>query len=225
MKRDRKKEFTSDELLYIKLLKDEFCFISDIKISGDQGYKEASTYINEKCNKGKKITEANENTIGHQALRRLWGKDKPERYTYTRNLDSIAESIDFGSWEKYIKIRKRDITLTKLFDPRQEQYDISKMRIGHKFILGWMPIRYIELEFIGEYQFKILSLSENINKKIGDIIVACGFRLLYSEHYDEVTIETKNETKTISGYPLYPSIILEKKETDPHQLISDYFFI
>jgi hypothetical protein len=223
MKSPRKNEFTSEELLYIRLLKREFSFVTKIFFSGDHDYKKASTFINEYCNKGKKITEVKENTIGHQALRRLWGKEKPERYTYPRNLDSIAASIDLGSWANYIKIRKRDITLTSLFDPRNEEYDISKMRIGHKFILGWMPTRFIELEYIGEYQFRILNLSDNINRKIGDIIESHGFRLLYSEQYNEVAIE--DHKKTISGYPLYPKIILEKTETDPQQLISDYFFI
>lgn len=95
--------------------------------------------------------------------------------------------------------------------------------MGNRFILGWMPIRFVELEYLGDNQFRILNLSDNIKRKKGDIIVAQRFRLEYREIYDEATNE--GQEISISGFPLYPKIILEKDNILDTQQISDYFFI
>lgn len=119
--------------------------------------------------------------------------------------------MGYASWYDYCNIQRRStITEHTYFNPLD--YKVDEMKKNYKFYVGWFPAYYVEFEYLGKYQFKILSHSYNIRKKYrkGDIVTAYGFGIHYLYNINDTT----TESKTVDGYPLFPTIIIKSADKE-----------
>lgn len=115
-----------------------------------------------------KIEDKQRDHISESTLERLWGYS-------TRRCDSVSEHtlnilcryVGSLSWKDFCILLKRS-------SPRESEeftslsgIDVSSLKSGDKLCLRWMPDRKIEVEYQGEFRFKVLS-STNSSINAGD---------------------------------------------------------
>lgn len=105
-----------------------------------------------------KYTQANDLSISPRTLRRIWKTEgKPDDYVDHEEaiLNSLVQILDKdSSWEVYRKnLRVRNEK--SYFSP--EQIKVSELEIGSRIVVGWEPIYFFDLEYLGDYNFCIIS--------------------------------------------------------------------
>lgn len=185
--------------------------------------KEAKKIIDDEYarKKGKNLSELNGDgelpSVSTRTLRYYWRKDgemtqkeKEGKSPNISTLDIICICVGYATWDDFCLIMRRNkITEDSLFNP--EDYIVEKMEKGKTYIIGWFPCYFIELEYLGNYEFKVKSHSYNLRKRYDrhDKLTIYGFGLHYLPHIDEVS---DSENKVIDGYPLYPTIFIRKTQ-------------
>ena len=91
------------------------------------------------------------------------------------NLSRIARSIKYDDWDHYCAYVTDTIPKQMALDP--DDILVEGMRTGYKFILGWYPLKYAKLKYLGNLEFEIIE-TEGCHRKVGDIIIASGFRVM-----------------------------------------------
>lgn len=148
--------------------------------------------------------------VSERTLREYWPIDKTKQLNHipsNRVLDIISECLGYASWSDYCNIQRRNtINEYSFFNP--SDYKVDEMKENYRFYVGWFPIYYVEFEYLGKYQFKIISHSYNIRKKYrkGEIVTAYGFGLHYLYNMDNTT----QNSKAVEGYPLFPTIMMRQ---------------
>lgn len=188
-----KKEIDSLIINRLKLLKLEFESTFEMTLESRKSYVAAAIKIEE--NGGRKISE--------DTLIDIWQQEL-EHYPYTDTLNTIVQAINYRDWDSFCDITDRNTTLYSFFDPAK--YNVESLQVGEEITLGWFPQYYVSFEYLGEYEFKILSCSKTFKRQAGNIITAHGFGLRYTYNIPEDTFDDKGNIIETMGYPLYPSI-------------------
>lgn len=144
-----------------------------------------------KDNRGSALSkdEIQAESISTITLMRIWGYvEYKNKDTKTRSLPILARSIGYTGWQDYCEHIKqaeeqssqKEIEIPLLEDPTiciNPQYiNVLGLEKLHRLILGWHPYKYCIIEFLGDFEFKIIE-TKGLKKKAGDIFYAQGFSL------------------------------------------------
>lgn len=117
--------------------------------------------------------------------------------------------MGYECWSDFCRILRREvITEDTLFNPKD--FVVERMKKGETYRIGWFPRYFIDLKYLGDYKFKVISHSYNLRKRHrkGNILTIYGCGISYTPHIDEL----KNSKDTyVEGYPLYPTIFIKTK--------------
>lgn len=183
-------------------------------------------------------------SIGARTLRDYWpskvksngeGKGKPIVTSFPRveTLNMIAECAGYKSWAAFKAITlKKVITENTYFDPKDFRVENMKEE-DPPIIIGWYPQYFIKLQYLGNYQFQVLSSSYNLKHEYEKdrIIEIYGFEVRY--YYEEgVALGLKQEDgeteeeykernkgqKYVGGCPLFPELHIFTKPQKEYSL-------
>ena len=182
----------------LKLLKEELKLKSGNKLDSKTDFEDAASWIN-----GKKKLKKDE--VKEDTLRNWWYKEEPKHKPYKSKLSLVAQRLGYRNWDSFCDIKSRQTTLNSFFDPLE--FKVEKMTLGESYIIGWFPQHYVELNYLGNYKFKIVDCSSDINLKIGDDMEIYGFGIVYLKHMDSV-YDNSGKKFEVEGYPLHPSIVI-----------------
>jgi len=151
------------------------------------------------------------------------GKPRVDTTPRTKKLNLIAKCAGYFSWEAFCNItRRRIITENTYFDPKD--FKIEKMtKNDPPIIIGWYPQYFMKLQYLGNYDFKVLSYSHNLRCKYkkDEVVKIYGFEVRYVYEVarsvgliDENTDrENENSKKDlVGGCPLRPELVLMKEK-------------
>lgn len=113
-------------------------------------------------------------TIGGSTLRRLLHKDKYDKsFDIATTLNPLAKLAGYDSWGYYLKkINASDYAELLPVDIID---DAETLEIGAHVKMGWYPIRYAELEYLGDCEFKIIKYVGTGPNREGDSIIGRWF--------------------------------------------------
>ena len=132
------------------------------------------TLIEEKCKEHVSIT----------TLQRLWGySTRNASNVSVRILDIVSRFVDAGSWEHFCaKIGNNKES--EIFQ-NSNSIDCSRLAIGTRIRLAWLPDRMCDVEYLGDNRFVAVK-SENATIKAGDtfrcLLIEKG-RELYMDNF------------------------------------------
>ena len=115
--------------------------------------------------------------IGEEVLMRLWGYVKKGEEISITSLGKLARSLDskYTNWQDFCDAVDASKLVPTSILP--ESIDIETIRKGFKFILGWYPEKYCTLEYLGEFEFRVLE-SKGLKKQRGETFFSSlGFKL------------------------------------------------
>lgn len=154
-------------------------------------------------------------TISERTLRYCWKEEGITNKEIKGNppnestLDIICIALGYECWSDFCRILKREvITEDTLFNPKD--FVVERMKKGETYRIGWFPRYFIDLKYLGDYKFKVISHSYNLRKRHrkGNILTIYDCGISYTPHIDEL----KNSKDTyVEGYPLYPAIFIKTK--------------
>ena len=109
--------------------------------------------------------------ISVSTLKRLLGfvngVQDPRLYT----LDILAKYLGYNNWDVYLEVIKA-FSNSDFFNI--EKIDVESLSIGAKIQISYEPNRVINLNYTGNFNFKIES-SENSKLQVGDIVKISNF--------------------------------------------------
>ena len=158
-------------------------------------------------------------TISERTLRDWWQLDelakdyKKDVSPYLNSLSIISEYATGLNWRQYCEEKRKQF---RLFDPKE--CIIEKMEVVKSYIIGWRPLYYVELKYLGKNEFLILDTSPNVKLKKGERKVIYDFGIGYPETFPSLNLPNAKK-KDISGYPLYPAIYLHTKDPNNEEFI------
>lgn len=137
-----------------------------------------------------------EHQIGEQisssTLKRLWGYVSLNPTPRIATLDILARFVGYKNFKAFCEGLKESKAFVSTFFTARYQ-TVAELTAGVHVTIGWAPNRLVRLNYLGDFQFEVLS-SENSQLQPGD-----RFEL----------------SEIILGYPLYISRILRSGEYTP----------
>lgn len=130
--------------------------------------------------------------LSSSTLKRLWGYVSLNPTPRIATLDILSRYIGHKNFKAFCESLKESKAFVSTFFTSKYQ-TVSELTPGVIVTIGWAPNRVVNLNYLGEFQFEVLS-SENSQLLPGD-------RFEFSE--------------IIVGYPLYISRILRNGEYTP----------
>lgn len=130
--------------------------------------------------------------ISSSTLKRLWGYVSLSPTPRIATLDILARYLGQRGFKEYCqKLKDTDVYASTFFSARV--IDANSLNKGAHVSIGWAPNRMIELEYLGNYRFKV-AISANSQLRTGDEFETAEF---------------------ILGYPLLLQKIYRNGETTP----------
>jgi hypothetical protein len=130
--------------------------------------------------------------LSSSTLKRLWGYVSLNPTPRIATLDILSRYIGHKNFKAFCESLKESKAFVSTFFTSKYQ-TVSELTPGVMVTIGWAPNRVVNLNYLGEFQFEVLS-SENSQLLPGD-----RFEL----------------SEIIVGYPLYISRILRNGEYTP----------
>lgn len=130
--------------------------------------------------------------LSSSTLKRLWGYVSLNPTPRIATLDILSRYIGHKNFKAFCESLKESKAFVSTFFTSKYQ-TVSELTPGVMVTIGWAPNRVVNLNYLGEFQFEVLS-SENSQLLPGD-----RFEL----------------SEIIVGYPLYISRILRDGEYTP----------
>lgn len=130
--------------------------------------------------------------LSSSTLKRLWGYVSLNPTPRIATLDILSRYIGHKNFKAFCESLKESKAFVSTFFTSKYQ-TVSELTPGVIVTIGWAPNRVVNLNYLGEFQFEVLS-SENSQLLPGD-----RFEL----------------SEIIVGYPLYISRILRNGEYTP----------
>lgn len=216
--------------------------------------EKAASFIQEKCGDSNHY-DSNGNEyfpVSSRFLRDYWpsmvksrnkenyeetkGKPRVNTAPSKSKLNLISKCAGYTSWEAFCNItKKRIITENTYFDPKD--FKVENMKENDlPIIIGWYPQYFIKLQYLGNYQFKVLSYSYNLSHKYeeGEIKKIYGFEVRYiyeigealglrkKENETEEEYKKRNkEQKYVGGCPLFPQLLIFTKPKNEESLMDE----
>lgn len=130
--------------------------------------------------------------ISSSTLKRLWGYVSLNPTPRIATLDILARFVGYKNFKAFCEgLMESKAFVSTFFTSRYQT--VAELATGVDVTIGWAPNRLVRLNYLGDFQFEVLS-SENSQLMPGD-------RFEMSE--------------IIIGYPLYISRILRNGEYTP----------
>ena len=130
--------------------------------------------------------------LSSSTLKRLWGYVSLNPTPRIATLDILARYVGHKNFKAFCESLKESKAFVSTFFTSKYQ-TVSELTPGVIVTIGWAPNRVVNLNYLGEFQFEVIS-SENSQLLPGD-----RFEL----------------SEIIVGYPLYISRILRNGEYTP----------
>lgn len=130
--------------------------------------------------------------LSSSTLKRLWGYVSLNPTPRIATLDILSRYVGYKNFKAFCESLKESKAFVSTFFTSKYQ-TVSELTPGVMVTIGWAPNRVVNLNYLGEFQFEVLS-SENSQLLPGD-----RFEL----------------SEIIIGYPLYISRILRDGEYTP----------
>ena len=130
--------------------------------------------------------------VSSSTLKRLWGYVSLNPTPRISTLDILSRFVGSRDFKMFCEELKESKSFVSTFFTARCQ-TVAELTPGMRVTVGWAPNRRVELEYLGDFQFEVLT-SENSQLMVGD-------RFELSEF--------------IMGYPLYISRILRDGEYTP----------
>lgn len=111
-----------------------------------------------------KITSECKCNISASTLRRLFGFAKSKKQPRVYTLDILANYIGHSTWDELLLSLNGKVSVSKEI----KELKPTNLKRGQKFELTYKPDTELQLEYMGRYEFKILS-ARNSRLKSGDI--------------------------------------------------------
>lgn len=124
----------------------------------------------------------------------------------TRNL--LVRILGFDSWQDYKNRGYNVCEQDTLFNP--ENVKVEYLKKGEYVVLGWRPIYFCVVEYLGNKIFKIVKV-KNMSLKIGSTFKAVRFDVASMPQPASGSFPTY-------GYRLYPSILAYQDESIFYEL-------
>ena len=201
----------------------------------EEAFKDMTGYSLRESDKAAEYIRKNRKTedshpVSSRVLRDYWPSGKKSKKDNARpavnsmpsntTLNPIAECAGYRSWEAFKRIMLRqEITMHTYFDPKD--FNVEKMTEDDPpIIIGWYPHYFIELQYLGNYKFEILSFSYNLrhNYKVKDILDIYGFEVRYAyevsdiigikSQENDIKTDKENKKEYVSGCPFHPELRL-----------------
>ncbi|MBR4802057.1 MAG: hypothetical protein IK041_04530 [Bacteroidales bacterium] len=135
------------------------------------------------------ISSKSSESISASTLKRIWGYDNYKSSPSIRMLDVLAKYAGSDSFRSFCNGLKKNPAFVSGF-LTTGYIESSELEKGNHIQVGWNPNRLVELEFLGDSRYKVVS---NCNSKLreGDEFELSAF---------------------IQGFPMYISHILRNGE-------------
>lgn len=150
------------------------------------------------------------NTISRRHLTRIL-KDYLEKKVCipkieVGTLDLLVTILGYNSFKEYKEEHLlKAISQDSLFDPTD--IIVSNLVVGSIHTLGWIPNYYMDVVYLGDSKFRVISVCGDFKKEVGDEFEAKSFCLEYLYSLSEKNM----------GYPLHPTIMISKEENAKNQ--------
>lgn len=115
-------------------------------------YSVIEKYIDEQYRDGR---------LGRNTIRRLWGAEKSSISFRSSTLNILAQIATYNDWNDYRRVAIAENPELENGDNGLENNtsieDVElSLKIGEKLKLGWPPERYMEVQYNGDCEFKVL---------------------------------------------------------------------
>lgn len=127
--------------------------------------------------------------LSSSTLKRLWGYVSLQPVPRRSTLDALSKYIGKRDFKSFCDDLKDSPQFESYFFTT-ECISVTDLEKGDRITIGWMPDRVVMLEYLGDFNFQVIS-SENSKLQVGD-----QFQL----------------SNILMGYPLYISRILRDGE-------------
>lgn len=126
-------------------------------------FDEFSFYLKKKTGK----------TVSSSTLKRLYGYVSDEHKPRTVTLDVLSQYTGHKSFHDFTLWLKKTTKLNSSFF-MSTQLISSELEVGAEVVIGWSPNRLLQLRYLGESTYQVIS-SENSKMKVGDKFVTGCF--------------------------------------------------
>ena len=123
-------------------------------------------------------------TISNSTLKRLYGYDDYSSTPSPVTLDILSRYAGYAGFRDFCDAMRKDPAFVSGFIS-SEAVEVSALQAGDRVEIGWNPNRLVELKYLGDNRFRVVS-SSNASLQEGDEFEALAF---------------------IKGYPMYLSHI------------------
>lgn len=129
--------------------------------------------------------------VSERTIRRIFAFNGENGFHELSLLDCV-QAIGYAGWGDFQAAAINHETYFPLTNIKST--DLSAIRQGEIITIGWLPHKYVTLECIEDWKFKILETS-GFGRKKGEIIEASGFVLLHrpGSIYPEIQFEIGDE--------------------------------
>lgn len=129
--------------------------------------------------------------VSERTIRRIFSFNGDNGFHELSLLDCV-QAIGYAGWGDFQAAAINHETYFPLTNIKST--DLSAIRQGEIITIGWLPHKYVTLECIEDWKFKILETS-GFGRKKGEIIEASGFVLLHrpGSIYPEIQFEIGDE--------------------------------
>lgn len=113
--------------------------------------------------------------LSASTLKRLWGYVSLNPSPRVSTLDILSRFIGHRNFEEFRKeLRNAPIFESAFFSA--ETIDVRDLDPGCVIVVGWNPNRVVELKYLGDYTFELIS-NENSQLQVGDRFTVSSFML------------------------------------------------
>lgn len=165
----------------------------------------------------KKYLDSIEVSLNDTLIGRVWRgyyfEDKESHNFDEANINALVRILGYSDYAKYLNIgiEKTKNELSNVFDP--VLIEINDHLIGEEILVGWVPIHYAKLKYLGDFKFEVIETSDKSHfGKIGEILYADEFYVDFKWQCEYVKLYN-GEEKMVEGYS--PYVVVKWKYNGP----------
>ncbi len=152
------------------------------------------------------ISSKSKDGISASTLKRIWGYDTYNSSPSVRLLDVLAQYAGFQSFRSFQNFLKKDAATSGFFTT--EFIESGELNAGEHILLGWNPNRVVELEYLGENRYRVVS-NQNSKLRENDVFEMASFIVGYPLYISH--IERGGEKTSIYAAGVKDGLILVQK--------------
>lgn len=117
--------------------------------------------------------------MGDRTIKKLLGKEYHKGFGIAQTLNPVAKLAGYESWVDYLEnSSKKATSLSKCqYHTVDFTNDTETLVKGSFYKMGWVPLYYLELEYLGDCEFKILKYVGTGEDRTNDVISGRWFEV------------------------------------------------